>query len=58
MGRTGLRICDRCRALEKVGDDVTRPCKACGYPGPDRRASARHSYLPLQAEAEAAQQSA
>jgi hypothetical protein len=39
MGRTGLRICDRCRALESVGDAFDRPCKICGFPGPDLRAT-------------------
>jgi len=31
MGRTGLRICRRCRALEMVGDDLQRPCRICGF---------------------------
>jgi hypothetical protein len=37
MGATGLRICERCRALERVGADRLRLCRICGYPGPDKR---------------------
>ncbi len=44
MGATGLRICDRCHALEKLPPGPPPSCKICGFPGLDKRA-ARGSIL-------------